>query len=111
MKTTFRLFLNGIFFVPIRRFLMMGEQMVTFFKTMDLTGILRDKTYWASYNNVYFEDFRKISHEEDMVQKLGPQLYSWANSSRAQIFRRDHVKVVDLTTMMSMMRFVIFSTS
>ena len=88
------------------RFLMMGEQMVTYFQTKDLTDILRNNTYWASYNNVYFPNFRGISHEEDMVHQKGPQLYSWQNSSRANIFRRDHVKVVDLKTMTSMMRCV-----
>lgn len=103
MIADYKLFTPGS--APKDGFLMMGEQMVTYFETKDLTQILRDNTYWASYNNVYFPDFRTISHEEDMVQKKGPQLYSWQNSSRANIFRRDHVKVVDLKTMTSMMRY------
>ena len=85
---------------------MMGEQLVTDFQTQDMTPILNEASYWASYNNVYFPRFRKLSGEEDMVQKKGPQLYSWQNSSRANIFRRDHVKVVNMSTMIHMMRFV-----
>jgi hypothetical protein len=78
--------------------------MVTYSESQDMTDVLINQTYWASYNNVYFPDFRKISGEDKLVDKMGPQLYSWQNSSRAKIFRRDHGKVVDLDSMMKMMR-------
>ena len=88
------------------RFLTVAEQMVTDFLYEDMTPILNSNSYWASYNNVYFPHFRDISGEEKMAQSKGPQLYSWQNSSRARIFARDHVKVVDQPTMINMMRFV-----
>jgi len=80
--------------------------MVTYYQSADMTETLKNNTYWASYNNVYFPDFRDISHEEKMVAEKGPELYSWKNSSRARIFERDHSKVVDLPTMVHMMRFI-----
>ena len=88
------------------RFLTVAEQMVTYYQWTDMTDKLIQDTYWASYNNVYFSDFRVLSHEEDQVAIKGPQLYSWANSSRANIFRRDHIKVLNLTSMIYMMRLV-----
>ena len=81
--------------------------MVTYYQSVDMTDRLNNRSYWASYNNIYFPDFRNISGEEEMVNKKGPELYSWQNSSRAKIFRRDHGKVVDLPTMIHMMRFIL----
>ena len=80
--------------------------MTTYHESKDMTEILNNNSYWASYNNIYFPHFRDISGEEAMVREKGPALYSWQNSSRAKIFRRDHVKVVDLPTMIHMMRLV-----
>ena len=70
-----------------------------------MTATLNGNSYWASYNNIYFPDFRNISGEEARAKKKGPELYSWYNSSRAQIFRRDHSHVADLSTMIQMMRY------
>ena len=83
-----------------------SEQMVTYYQSVDMTDTLIKDTYWASYNNVYFPDFRDISGEDKQVSAKGPELYSWANSSRAQIFRRDHHTVVDEDTMVHMMRLI-----
>lgn len=82
--------------------------MTTYYESVDMTDILNKNSYWASYNNIYFDKFRNISGEEDMVKQRGPALYSWQNSSRAKIFRRDHHQVVDLPTMIDMMRYVNF---
>jgi len=87
---------------------MVAEQMVTYSQSEDMTATLNNQSYWASYNNVYFENFRKISGEEERVNKLGPQLYSWKNSSRARIFERDQGTVIDLPTMMHIMRLIKF---
>jgi hypothetical protein len=83
---------------------MVAEQMVADFEYQDMTQTLNTNSYWASYNNIYFPRFRDLSGEEHMAQTKGPQLYSWQNSSRARIFARDHVKVVDLPSMIRMMR-------
>ena len=56
--------------------------MTNYYESADMTEILN--------NNSYFPDFRNISGEEEKVKKKGPELYSWQNSSRAKIFRRDH---------------------
>jgi hypothetical protein len=85
---------------------MVAEQLVTNFKYTDMTDTLNNNSYWASYNNIYFPEFRELSGEEAMAQKKGPELYSWHNSSRARIFARDHVKVVDLPSMIKMMRLI-----
>ncbi|CAF1458569.1 unnamed protein product [Rotaria magnacalcarata] len=90
---------------PRKGFLTVAEQLVTNFLSQDMTDTLVNKTYWASYNNVYFPEFRKLSGEEALAQQKGPELYSWKNSSRAKIFERDHVTVVNLTTMIHMMRY------
>jgi len=89
------------------RFLTVAEQMTTYYESADMTAILNNNSYWASYNNIYFPNFRNISGEEHMDKKRGPELYSWQNSSRARIFRRDRHKVVDLPTMIHMMRFIL----
>jgi hypothetical protein len=80
--------------------------MVTYSQSADMTKRLIEDGYWASYNNVFFPDFRDISGEEAMVNQKGPELYSWKNSSRARIFQRDQNKVVNLTTMIQIMRFI-----
>ncbi|CAF4013335.1 unnamed protein product [Rotaria sp. Silwood2] len=90
---------------PQSEFLMVAEQLVTDFEYQDMTDTLVNQTYWASYNNVYFPRFRDLSGEEAIVHEKGPELYSWQNSSRAKIFRRDHIKVVDLESMIHMMRY------
>ncbi len=72
-----------------------------------MTETLNKNSYWASYNNIYFPDFRNISGEEAQAKEKGPDLYSWQNSSRAKIFRRDHNKVIDLPTMIHMMRLIL----
>ena len=87
------------------RFLTVAEQMTTYSQSADMTATLNVNSYWASYNNIYFPNFRNISGEEAKAKKIGPELYSWYNSSRAQIFRRDHEKIVDLPTMIHMMRY------
>ena len=80
--------------------------MITYYQWMDMTPTLVNDRYWASYNNVYFPDFRNISGEENEVSKKGPQLYSWQHSSRANIFRRQHSNVTDKDSMIYMMRSV-----
>ena len=80
--------------------------MTTYHESADMTAALIINSYWASYNNIYFPNFRNISGEEARAKKRGPELYSWQNSSRARIFRRDQHKVVDLSTMIHMMRLI-----
>jgi hypothetical protein len=89
------------------RFLTVAEQLTTYHESADMTETLNNNSYWASYNSIYFPYFRNISGEEAQVKEKGPELYSWQNSSRAKIFRRDHNKVIDLPTMIRMMRLIL----
>ena len=95
----------------MNRFLTVAEQLITYHESADMTETLNNHSYWASYNNIYFPDFRNLSGEEEQAKEKGPQLYSWQNSSRARIFRRDHNKVIDLPTMIHMMRFILENIS
>ena len=36
------------------RFLTVAEQMTTYYESADMTAILNNNSYWASYNNIYF---------------------------------------------------------
>ena len=96
--------LNLFVSIILNRFLTVAEQLVTYSKSVDMTHQFNTDTYWASYNNIYFPEFRQISGEDDLVKQKGPELYSWTNSSRARIFRRDHNNVTNITTMVHMMR-------
>jgi hypothetical protein len=89
------------------RFLTVAEQMITYYQSKDMTETLNNNSYWASYNNVYFPDFRNISGEADK-EKVLPELYSWQNSARAKIFQRDYRNVTDLPSMKRIMRLIDF---
>ncbi|XP_054169360.1 putative phospholipase B-like 2 [Oppia nitens] len=79
------------------------EQMPTFVKSTDVTDILRQKGYWASYNVPYFEEIFNLSGYNKLVELHG-DYYSYNNTARALIFKRDQSKVRDLTTVYSLMR-------
>jgi len=87
------------------RFLTIAEQLITYSESADMTNILKNTSYWASYNKVYFPNFRNLSGEDTMVKEKG-DMFSWYNCSRAKIFRRDHSKVVDIQSMIHMIRLI-----
>lgn len=80
------------------------EQMPTITKAKDMSSQLRTEGYWPSYNVAYFPSIFNISGQQEMVKKYG-NYYSYAMAPRAQIFRRDHVKVINMTSMMTIMRY------
>jgi len=51
----------------------------------------------------YFPEIFKASGAESMVAKYG-DWFTYEHTPRANIFRRDHHKVIDLHTMMRLMR-------
>ncbi|KAH6920452.1 hypothetical protein HPB50_028560 [Hyalomma asiaticum] len=69
----------------------------------DVSRGLRDNKYWASYNIAYFSDVFNISEQLPKVMKYG-DYYTYENAPRAKIFRRDHVKVKDMNSMIKLMR-------
>jgi hypothetical protein len=80
------------------------EQMPGLIRTEDVTHVLKEQGYWASYNVPYFKDIYTTSGNEDIAQKNG-SYFSYNNTARAKIFRRDHSKVVDLKSLYSLMRY------
>lgn len=70
----------------------------------DKTEHLRQNSYWSSYNVAYYPYVYNISGTYDAYLKYG-DIFSYDKTARAMIFRRDQSKVVDMTTMMSIMRY------
>jgi hypothetical protein len=69
----------------------------------DKTDVLRTQSYWSSYNLPYYPFIYNTSGVYDNYLKYG-DFFSYSNSSRASIFRRDHSKVTDIDSMIRMMR-------
>lgn len=80
------------------------EQIPTLIMTADVTQLLRDQKYFPSYNTPFFKQIFNISGSNDMVSKYG-NWFTYENTPRALIFKRDHLKVVDLTSMLQLMRY------
>jgi hypothetical protein len=72
----------------------------------DFTGFLRagNQSYWASYNRIATPWLFNITNQWGLVQKYG-QHFSYANTSRANIFRRDQGTVVDEASFRRLMRY------
>ena len=71
----------------------------------DMSEWLENETYWASYNMPYFKDIYNACGYPAKVEEWEPKAMSWEEGARAQIFRRDHHKVVDLASMARIMRY------
>nr|CAD7576321.1 unnamed protein product [Timema californicum] len=70
----------------------------------DKTDVLRNQSYWPSYNAAYFPEVFNLSGVPVLVEKYG-DWFTYDRTPRARIFRRDHVKVRDIQSMMSLMRY------
>lgn len=70
----------------------------------DQTSILVNTSYWPSYNIPFYSFIYDISGYPKAFAEYG-DIYSYRMCPRAQIFRRDHHKVVDHNTMKSIMRY------
>jgi len=71
------------------------EQIPGYHEAKDMTHLLQEKTYWASYNRPYFEEVNERSMYKHYTQKHG-EMFSYLHSPRARIFARDHVHARDL---------------
>ena len=85
-------------------FLTIVEQMPHYMIYKDKTQHLLNHTYWASYNIPYFDIIYKVSNYDVPFKKYG-NLYSYDKAPRAQIFARDHNKVVNVSTAYNLMRY------
>ncbi|KAJ1374921.1 hypothetical protein KIN20_038126 [Parelaphostrongylus tenuis] len=79
------------------------EQLPNHTAHADMTHALFRNTYWPSYNTPYFPKIFQWSDAEKMVQRFG-DWYTYDKTPRALIFRRDHGSVVDMNSMIRLMR-------
>lgn len=70
----------------------------------DMTKTLLQTSYWGSYNIPYFPKIYNDSGMPDLVKKYG-DFFTHAKNPRARIFARDHKKVVDLNSLIKLMRY------
>ena len=80
-----------------------AEQIPGFLRTNDLSAKLDSDRYFGSYNVAYDEFIRGRSGADINVEKYGGW-YSYNETARAKIFRRDAPKVADLAGMRKLMR-------
>ncbi|XP_068679671.1 putative phospholipase B-like 2 [Montipora foliosa] len=80
------------------------EQLPGIIESADMSVFLQDHSYWPSYNIPFFSYIFNMSGGTENVKKFG-SWFSYEGSPRAQIFKRDHHKVVDMNSMMKLMRY------
>ncbi len=85
-------------------FLWHVEQMPGTFSPIDLSPVLRAQTYWSSYNRVFEPSLFNLTGGWAQVAEYGPH-FSWDQTARAQIFRRDQSSVTDLSSYRRMLRY------
>ncbi|KAM8961143.1 putative phospholipase B-like 2 [Pelodytes ibericus] len=80
------------------------EQIPGMVMKADKSDELYNKGYWPSYNIPYFEEIFNASGQPALVEKYG-DWFTYDQSPRAQIFRRNQTNVHDLTSMIQLMRY------
>ena len=70
----------------------------------DQTEVLNNQSYWSSYNRAFYPEIFERTGATDMVEEYG-NWFTHDKTPRANIFRRDHNKVSDVSTMMDLMRY------
>ncbi|KAL5963835.1 putative phospholipase B-like 2 [Taenia solium] len=89
--------------LPKKDFFWVAEQIPGLVQSADVTEHLLNKSYWGSYNNPYFKFIHEVSGFDDLEKKFG-ECFSYEMTPRAQIFRREHPKVVSLPGAYRLMR-------
>lgn len=85
------------------------EEIPGLVRSADMTAVLRMDGFWASYNVPYFQDIYAAMGYAAMAERDG-DYYSYQLTSRARIFRREQHRVVDVPSMMKMLRFNQYQT-
>ncbi|XP_021942311.1 putative phospholipase B-like 2 isoform X2 [Zootermopsis nevadensis] len=80
------------------------EQLPGYIRAEDKTQVLRQQSYWPSYNTPYFPDIYSMSGQGELAAKYG-DWFTYDRTPRALMFRRDHVKVNDTSSMIALMRY------
>lgn len=81
-----------------------AEQMPNIIVAADVTKVLRQQSYWPSYNTPYFDEIYNVSNTQSQVDLYG-DWYRYDKTPRALIFKRDQHKAVDLTSLAHLMRY------
>lgn len=84
-------------------FLHILEQLPTLIVAKDKTDVLRTQTYWSSYNVPYYSEIYHKSGYDAVYARYG-DYFSYNKTARAQIFKREHGKVHDISSMYHLMR-------
>ena len=84
--------------------LWIAEQIPGYIHRADVSTVLQEKGYWASYNIPYFFDIFDISGYKKMEEQQGT-FWSYTKYARPEIFHRNETMVTDLASMMRMMRY------
>jgi hypothetical protein len=79
------------------------DQIPGYIEAGDLTDSLSSSLYFPSFNVAYWPGIFNLSGAPAMVKQYG-NWFSHDLTARALIFKRDHVKVNSMQTMMAMMR-------
>ena len=104
MVLDFKKFSHDGDFLKQGDFLWVLEQLPGHVHLEDVTHVLREQGYWASYNTPYFKDIFNASGGPAMVSKFG-DWFSFEKTPRALIFKRDQGNVRDLDSMTRLMRY------
>uniref|UniRef100_A0A8C5RLJ3 Phospholipase B-like n=1 Tax=Laticauda laticaudata TaxID=8630 RepID=A0A8C5RLJ3_LATLA len=103
MVVDYNIFVPGVV-APQRGLLTVLEQIPGMVITADMTKLLYQEGYWASYNVPYFQDIFNTSGLPALVQKYG-DWFTYEKTPRAQIFRRNQTLIRDMDSMIRLMRF------
>ncbi|GMT18195.1 hypothetical protein PFISCL1PPCAC_9492, partial [Pristionchus fissidentatus] len=79
------------------------EQIPGYTEQRDVTWFLNTYKYFPSYNVPYLSSISRLSGFSEKAKKFN--WYKWGHSPRAQIFDRDHHKVVDIDSLTTLMRY------
>ncbi|XP_074636174.1 putative phospholipase B-like 2 [Acropora palmata] len=102
MILDYKLFTSGEAIKPGTLYVL--EQLPGIIESADMSVFLQDHSYWPSYNVPYFPYIFNMSGSLESVKKFG-SWFSYEGAPRAQIFKRDQHKVVDMDSMMKLMRY------
>ena len=80
------------------------EQLPGYIERQDVSYILREKGYWASYNIAFFAEVFNRSGCPKIVEKYG-DWFTHEGHPRARIFARDQGNVKDVQSLLKLMRY------
>jgi hypothetical protein len=85
-------------------FFVVADQMPKYIGVSDRTEYIIENGFWPSFNVPSDEFIFDVSNQDALVAKYGP-FFSWTDTARHNIFRRDAPGIVDLPSMQRMMRY------